>query len=209
MTSSNSIPFSISGNAPCVSSAVPLQPMSRFWFLLLAAVATVWLSVFGAIAQAAAPEDLNADAAKTLQALYQTNPTAQAIGQKATAILIFPKVTKVGLVFGGSYGEGVLMRGSSVSGYYNSVSASWGLQAGAESFGYVVFLMNDRALTYLNASKGWELGIDPSVTLVNEGVAKNLSTSTLKKNAYAFVFDEKGLMVDVSLEGTKISHIKH
>jgi len=160
------------------------------------------------LANAATAEDLNADAAQALQALYKSNPTAEAIGKKAKAILIFPKVTKAGLVFGGSYGEGVLMKGSKVSGYYNSVSASWGWQAGAESYGYIVFLMNEKAESYLNASKGWELGVDPSVVVVNEGVAKNLSTSTLKGNAYAFVFDQQGLMASLSIEGTKISHIK-
>jgi len=180
----------------------------RLQRLVLTVAATVSMAAFGGLANAATAEDLNADAAQALQALYKTNPTAEAIGKKAKAILIFPKITKAGLVFGGSYGEGVLMKGSTVSGYYNSVSASWGWQAGAESYGYVVFLMNDKALNYVNASKGWELGVDPSVVVVNEGVAKNLSTSTLKGNAYAFVFDQQGLMASLSIQGTKISHIK-
>jgi lipid-binding SYLF domain-containing protein len=180
----------------------------RLQRLVLTVAATVAMVAFGGLANAATAEDLNADAAQALQALYKTNPTAESIGKKAKAILIFPKITKAGLVFGGSYGEGVLMKGSTVSGYYNSVSASWGWQAGAESYGYVVFLMNDKAESYLNASKGWELGVDPSVVVVNEGVAKNLSTSTLKGNAYAFVFDQQGLMASLSIEGTKVSHIK-
>jgi len=180
----------------------------RLQRFVLTVAASVSIAAFGGLANAATAEDLNADAAQALQALYKSNPTAEAIGKKAKAILIFPKVTKAGLVFGGSYGEGVLMKGSKVSGYYNSVSASWGWQAGAESYGYIVFLMNEKAESYLNASKGWELGVDPSVVVVNEGVAKNLSTSTLKGNAYAFVFDQQGLMASLSIEGTKISHIK-
>jgi len=112
------------------------------------------------------------------------------------------------LVFGGSYGEGVLMKGSKVSDYYNSVSGSWGLQAGAESFGYVVFLMTDKAVDYLDQSHGWEIGVGPTVVVVNEGVAKNLSSSTLKDSAYAFIFDQQGLMASLSIEGTKISRIK-
>lgn len=176
--------------------------------LAFAIAATVSMATFGCIANAATAEDLNADAAQALQTLYKSNPTAQSIGNKAKAILIFPKITKAGLVFGGSYGEGVLMKGAKVSGYYNSVSASWGWQAGAESYGYIVFLMTDKAERYLNASKGWELGVDPSVVVVNEGVAKNLSTSTLKGSAYAFVFDQQGLMASLSIEGTKISRIK-
>jgi lipid-binding SYLF domain-containing protein len=176
--------------------------------LILVVVATLSMAAFSGFANAATAEDLNADATQSLQALYKSNPTAESIGRKAKAILIFPKITKAGLVFGGSYGEGVLMKGAKVSGYYNSVSASWGWQAGAESYGYIVFLMSDKAERYLNASKGWELGVDPSVVVVNEGVAKNLSTSTLKGNAYAFVFDQQGLMASLSIEGTKISRIK-
>jgi lipid-binding SYLF domain-containing protein len=171
-------------------------------------VATLSMAAFSSFATAATAEDLNTDATQALQALYKSNPTAESIGRKAKAILIFPKITKAGLVFGGSYGEGVLMKGAKVSGYYNSVSASWGWQAGAESYGYIVFLMSEKAERYLNASKGWELGVDPSVVVVNEGVAKNLSTSTLKGNAYAFVFDQQGLMASLSIEGTKISRIK-
>jgi lipid-binding SYLF domain-containing protein len=158
--------------------------------------------------QAATAEDLDRDAAQTLQSLYKANPAAQAISTKAKAILVFPKIVKAGLVFGGSYGEGVLMKGSRVTDYFNSVSASWGWQAGAESYAYVVFLMSDKAVNYLARSKGWEFGVGPTVVVVNEGVAKNLSTTTLKDDAYAFVTDQQGLMASLSIEGTKISRIK-
>lgn len=159
-------------------------------------------------AYAATAEDLNKDADQALKTLYRTNPVAQAISKQAHAVLVFPKIIKAGLVFGGSYGEGVLKQGPKIVDYYNSVSASWGLQAGAQSFGYVVFLMNNKAEQYINKSEGWEIGVGPTVVVVNEGVAKNLSTSTLKDDAYAFVFDQEGLMAGVSIEGTKISKIK-
>ena len=99
------------------------------------------------------------------------------------------------------------MRDGHTVGYYNSVAASWGWQAGAESYGYVVFLMNENAVQYLEKSKGWEIGVGPTVVAVNEGVAKNLSSSTLKDDAYAFIFDQQGLMASLSIEGTKISPI--
>jgi lipid-binding SYLF domain-containing protein len=82
------------------------------------------------------------------------------------------------------------------------------LKAGAESCAYFVFLMSDKAVRYLEKSKGWELGVGPSLVIVNEGVAKNLSTSTLKDDAYAFISDQQGLMASLSIEGTKISRIK-
>jgi len=175
---------------------------------LLVAAATFALSSISTTTSAATAEDLNADAAQALQTLYKSNPAAETLSKKAHAILVFPKIVKAGLVFGGSYGEGVLNRDSKVAGYYNSVSASWGWQAGAESYGYVVFLMSNKAVKYLDESKGWEIGVGPTVVVVNEGIAKNLSSSTLKDDAYAFIFDQQGLMASLSIEGTKISKIK-
>ena len=174
----------------------------------LATAAAGSLGAFAGRAMGATAQDLDRDSAQALQSLYRTSAIAADISKHAKAVLVFPNVVKAGLVFGGSYGEGVLMSGSKVIDYYNSVSGSWGLQAGAESFGYAVFLMTDKSVEYLNTSKGWEIGVGPTVVVVNEGVAKNLSTSTLKESAYAFIFDQQGLMASLSIEGTKISRIK-
>jgi lipid-binding SYLF domain-containing protein len=159
-------------------------------------------------AAAASAADLDRSAGEALAKLYRSNPTAADIGKHARAVLVFPNIVKAGLVFGGSYGEGVLMSAGKVEDYYNSVTGSWGLQAGAESYGYAVFLMTKEAVDYLHKTHGWEIGVGPTVVLVNEGVAKNLSTSTLKDAAYAFVFEQQGLMASLSIEGTKISRIK-
>jgi lipid-binding SYLF domain-containing protein len=174
--------------------------------IALAALAP--LALFSTAARAASAADLDRSSNQALQSLYKTNPTAALISHQAKAILVFPNIVKAGLVFGGSYGEGVLMEGAMVQDYYNSVSGSWGLQAGAESYGYAVFLMNDEAVAYLKKSHGWEIGVGPTVVVVNEGVAKNLTSSTLKDSAYAFIFDQQGLMASLSIEGTKISRIK-
>jgi lipid-binding SYLF domain-containing protein len=175
---------------------------------LLVAATTAALGLAAGHVGAATADDLDRDAAQALQTLYHANPAAEAVSKKARAILVFPKVVKAGLVFGGSYGEGVLMKSGKVTEYFNSVSASWGWQAGAQSYAYVVFLMSDKAVQYLDKSKGWEFGVGPNVVVVNEGVAKNLSTSTLKDDAYAFISDQQGLMASLSIEGTKISRIK-
>ena len=161
------------------------------------------------VAEAATKADLNHDSETALNSLYASNPAAKAIGAKAKAILIFPSIVKAGLVFGGAYGEGELLSHGTVEHYYNSFSGSWGLQAGAQSYGYVVFLMNEKAVKYIHETKGWEIGVGPTVVVVDEGVARNLSTSTLKDDAYAFIFDQKGLMAGVSIEGTKISRVKN
>lgn len=159
-------------------------------------------------ADATSAADLDSSASQSLQMLLRTHPVAADISRKAKAVLIFPNIVRAGLVFGGSYGEGVLEEGTQVIDYYNSVSGSWGLQAGAQTYGYAIFLMTDKALAYLKKTHGWEIGVGPTIVVVDEGMAKNLSTSTLKDSAYAFIFDQQGLMASLSIEGTKISRIK-
>ena len=180
----------------------------RFFLSIFLATASLASASLLNNAGAATAEDLNADSKQALQTLYKTTPSAKTISQTAKAVLVFPKIIKAGLVFGGSYGEGVLMKGSQVENYYNSVTGSWGLQAGAQSYGYAVFLMTDKAVNYVRETKGWEVGVGPTVVMVDEGVAKNLSSTTVKDDAYAFIFDQQGLMAGVSIEGTKISLIK-
>ncbi|MCE9508157.1 MAG: lipid-binding SYLF domain-containing protein [Alphaproteobacteria bacterium] len=181
----------------------------RIIFLVLT-LAVAALIPMGAMnpASAATAQDLDRDSRQALQNLYKANPFAESLSHSAKAILVFPNIVKAGFVFGGSYGEGELIEGSKVDGYYNSVSGSWGLQIGAQSYGYVMFLMTDKALSYVRETHGWEIGVGPTVVIVDEGVAKNLSTSTLKDDAYAFIFSQQGLMAGISLEGSKVSRIK-
>ena len=179
---------------------------SNLLALMLAAAAIVSMGVMNQ-ASAATAEDLDKDSRQALQTLYKTEPVAETLSRTAKAVLVFPNIIKAGLVFGGSYGEGELIEGSKVVDYYNSVSGSYGLQIGAQSYGYAVFLMSDKAIRYVKETKGWEIGVGPTVVVVDKGVAKNLSTSSLKDDAYAFIFSQQGLMAGVSIEGTKISRI--
>jgi len=172
------------------------------------AVASFAPAVFAPAAHAETAADLNNTSNQALSLLLSTNPSAALVAKSARAILIFPNIVKAGFVFGAAYGEGELKTGSKVDGYYNSFTGSWGLQAGAQSYGYVVFLMTEKAVSYVHESHGWEIGVGPTVVLVNEGVAKNLSSTTMQDDAYAFIFDQQGLMAGVSIEGTKISRIK-
>ena len=179
---------------------------TRMFFLALALITFSFFHISAAGAVTA--NDLDKDSRQALQSLYKSNPIAKDIAKNAKGILIFPNIVKAGFFFGGSYGEGQLIKGDVVQDYYNTVSGSWGLQAGAQSYGYVLFLMTDKALSSLNETHGWEIGVGPTVVIVDEGVAKNLSTSTLKDDAYAFIFDQQGLMAGVSIEGSKVSKIK-
>jgi len=93
------------------------------------------------------------------------------------------------------------------TGYYNIAAASYGLQAGVQEFGYVMFLMTDSARSYVNKSSGWEVGVGPTVVVVDAGVATSLTTTTAKDDVYAFIFSQKGLMAGLGIQGSKITKI--
>lgn len=171
--------------------------------VLLIAGAVSGCTTYGA--SEASQQNIDTDSRQALSTLTSENPAAAAIARQAYAALVFPNIVKAGLGVGGAYGEGELIRNGATVDRYRSVTASWGLQAGAQSYGYVVFLMNSDAVEYLNQTDGWEIGVGPTVVIVDAGVAENLSTTTLNDDAYAFIFDQQGLMAGVSIEGTKIS----
>jgi lipid-binding SYLF domain-containing protein len=159
-------------------------------------------------ALAASRTDLESSSKKALDRLVAEVPAAKALNAKAVAVLVFPSITKAGFVVGGQYGEGVLWRGGKAVGYYNTSGASYGLQAGAQKYGYAMFFMTDKALKSLDATSGFEVGVGPSVVVVDSGMAKNVTSSTLTKDIYAFVFQQQGLMAGVGLQGNKITKIK-
>jgi lipid-binding SYLF domain-containing protein len=159
-------------------------------------------------AAAATASQLARDGQAALQDLYAAQPSAKVLASKAKAILVFPSMVKAGFMFGGQIGEGVLFRKGKASGFYNSVAASYGLQAGIQSFGYALFFMNDAAWKQLDATRGFELGVGPSVVIVDEGIGKSLTTSTLTSDVYAFIFDQRGLMAGLGIQGSKITRIE-
>jgi lipid-binding SYLF domain-containing protein len=147
-------------------------------------------------------------ASQALASLYAGSPEARALSTRAKGILVFPEVYKAGFIGGASYGDGALrVRGRTV-GYYNTVSASYGLQAGVQKFGYALFFMDKSALSYLDRSEGWEVGVGPSIVVVDSGVARSLTTTTAREGIYAFIFDQKGLMAGLGLQGSKITRIQ-
>ncbi len=159
-------------------------------------------------AYAASKVEIDRDVDSALQKLYESTPAAKVLSEKATAILVFPSIIKGGLVIGGQYGEGALREQGKTSGYFRSVALSYGLQAGAQTFGYALFFMNKEALDYLDKSEGWEVGVGPSIVVVDMGAAKSLTTTTAKDDIYAFFFDQRGLMAGLGLQGTKITKIE-
>ncbi len=151
---------------------------------------------------------LDDDAQAALQSLYSSSPAAKALGDKALGILVFPSVTKAGFVVGAQSGDGVLIEKGKITGHYNTGAVSVGLQAGVQSYGYALFFMSSADLAYLKKSKGWSIGVGPSIVVADAGMAKDVSTLTAQKGVYAFIFDQKGLMAGMGLAGQKISKIK-
>ena len=170
--------------------------------------ATLVLTQWNGIAHAESAAGIDADADAALIKLYEAQPVAKMLSEKAAAVLIFPNIVKAGFLVGGQYGQGALRKKGKTVGYYSSAAGSFGLQAGAQSFGYVLFLMTPSAVKYLNKSDGWEIGVGPSIVIVDEGIAKNLTTMTLKSDVYAFIFSQEGLMAGAGLQGSKITRIK-
>ncbi len=188
-------------------TAVPAATVPQAWQLLIATIISILLVFSASTARAADAAQLSKDAQAALQSLYADVPAAKVLGEKARAILVFPSITKAGLVVGGQYGEGVLMRGGKTVGYYSTAGASYGLQAGVQKYGYAMMFMTDAAFQALDKAEGFEVGIGPTVGVVDEGMAKNATTATLKEDIYAFVFGQKGLMAGIGIQGTKITKI--
>lgn len=150
---------------------------------------------------------LDRAARAALRKLVSDNPAARALNDRALGVLVFPRIVKVGFLLGGSYGEGGLLKEGRTAGYYNSAAASYGLQAGLQRFGYALFFMNDAALQYLGKSSGFEIGVGPSVAVIDRGLARKFSSTTLTQDIYAFIFGQNGLMAGIGIEGAKITKV--
>jgi lipid-binding SYLF domain-containing protein len=158
-------------------------------------------------ASAASASDLIRSSDTALENLYSNEPNTKMLGQQAKAILIFPKIVKAGFIVGAQTGDGVLFEGGLPTSYYNISSASYGLQAGVQSFSYALFFMTDSALSYLSSSQGWSVGVGPSVVVLDHGKAKSLTSTTLTQDVYAIPFGQEGLMAGMGIQGSKITPI--
>ena len=174
---------------------------------LWAAATAITLSMGPAAAYAAGAAEISRDAQAALKSLYAKVPAAKTIGAKARAVLVFPKITKAGLGIGGQFGEGALIKGGKTVAYYNTAGVSSGLQAGAQQYGYAMFFMNDAAIKQLDKTEGFEVGVGPSIVVMDEGKAKSTTTTSAKDDIYAFIFSQKGLMAGLGLQGNKITKI--
>ncbi|MEO1406456.1 MAG: lipid-binding SYLF domain-containing protein [Pseudomonadota bacterium] len=147
------------------------------------------------------------DAKAALETLVADNEAAAGLAEDAVGVLVFPNIVKGGFIFGGQVGDGALFVGDKTEEYYNSSAASYGLQAGVQRYGYALFFTSEEALTYLDNSEGFEIGVGPSIVIADKGIGRNFTSTTLRADIYAFVFDQQGLMAGGGIQGTKITKI--
>lgn len=153
--------------------------------------------------------EIDASAAKALSHFYALSPADKALGDKAAGMLIFSRVTKGGAGIAGEYGQGVLqVKGATVD-YYSVSSASIGLTLGVARHSEIIMFMTQDALDKFTNSKGWSVGADTAVVVMKQGASGQYDTATEGKPILGFVFAEKGLIGDLSLEGSKVTKIKN
>lgn len=172
------------------------------WFLTGCAL---FMLAFGA--QAASKQEINAKVQEALATLYKTSSSAKTLAARASGVLVFPEVYKAGFGIGGEYGEGALLSNGKVLGYYNVVSASIGFQLGAQIKSEIILFMTPDALQKFRRSDGWEAGVDGSVAIATFGAGGEIDTQTAQQPIIGFIFSNKGLMYNLSIEGAKISKI--
>ena len=151
---------------------------------------------------------LAGDSRDALADLYKSNPAARKVGAHAKSILVFPEITMGGLMVGGMGGNGALIDSDGkIRSFYQTGGISYGFQAGVQQYGYALFLMDDKSVEQLNNAGGWEVGGAPSLVVVDRGMAKSITTGNLDAGTYAFIFDQKGLMGGVGLQGVRINRL--
>lgn len=173
-------------------------------FMALAVMLAASASAPGKAASAA---EIDIDAQATMKRLFLKIRSGADLANRAAGILVFPQVVKAGIGVGGEYGEGVLLIGGRPAAYYNTISASIGFQLGAQARSVVIMFMTPEALDSFRRKQGWKVGVDGSVALVTLGAGGSIDTNTLNKPVVGFILDGKGLMYNLTLEGSKISRI--
>lgn len=158
-------------------------------------------------AEAASAYEIDVDVTAALKRFYNQVGGARDLVEHSAGVLVFPSVVKAGIGVGGEYGEGALRRYGRTEGYYNTVSASFGFQLGVQARTVIIVFMTEDALGNFRRKDGWKVGVDGSITVVTVGVGGAIDTNSIKRPVVAFILDQKGLMYNLTLEGSKISRI--
>ncbi len=170
-------------------------------------VFTLLSVVFTDIATAASKEEIDIEVAASVEKFQQEVSGGKKFLEKAEGMLVFPDVVKAGFGIGGEYGEGALLIKEKTVDYYNTAAASIGFQLGAQFKTVILVFLKKDALDKFRNSSGWEAGVDGSVALIEFGVGKDINTINIVDPIVGFVFSNKGLMYNLTLEGSKITKL--
>jgi lipid-binding SYLF domain-containing protein len=163
--------------------------------------------LFAVNAWAASREEIDAEVRQAVKEFRKHTSAGHELSEKAAGMLVFPSVVKAGIGVGGEYGEGSLLIGGKPVAYYNIAAASIGFQLGAQARSQIILFMTENALSKFRASEGWKAGVDGSVALATLGTGGAIDTETAKKPIIGFIFSNKGLMYNLTFEGSKITKI--
>ena len=170
-------------------------------------VVALWLGGLTA-AVAATKEEIDAEVQEAVENFYKQTSAGRRLAQKAVGMLVFPKVIKAGIGIGGEYGEGALLVKGGTAAYYSTAAASIGFQLGAQVKSQIILFMNGKVLADFRRSQGWQAGVDGSVALATLGAGGEISTDTIKEPIIGFIFSNKGLMYNLTFEGSKLTRIE-
>ncbi len=159
-------------------------------------------------ADAVTAREINVSVDATLKNFLKNVKGSKEYLNAAKGVLVFPNVYKAGFGIGGEYGEGALRIGGKTVDYYSTVAGSFGFQLGAQKKTLILVFMQKGALNSFRESNGWKAGVDGSVALVTVGIGGSIDTTNIKDPIVAFAFDQKGLMYNLTIEGSKFSKIK-
>lgn len=172
------------------------------------AIVAVLLLAFASVTAAASKDEIDAEVRQALTDFRKHTSAGHELSKKAVGVLVFPSVIKAGIGIGGEFGEGALLvRGKTVA-YYNIAAVSIGFQLGAQARSQIVLFMNDKVLGEFRKSNGWQAGVDGSVAVATLGAGGSVDTETAKQPVIGFIFSNKGLMYNLTFEGSKITRIE-
>ena len=170
-------------------------------------IALLIAPTFSHVAQAATAKEIDVSVDVALDRFKNDVKGASEFLANAKGVLVIPNVIRVGFGLGGEYGEGALIVGGKTVDYYNTVAGSFGFQIGAQSKNIIIIFMEETALTKFRDSLGWRAGVDGSVALIDQGAGSSVDTDNLQHPIVGFIFGLKGLMVNLSLEGSKFTKL--
>lgn len=181
--------------------------MKNSKILLLSLLLPVFMFTSG-ICYAASAREIDANVDTALERFQNEVFAGKDMLKKAKGVLVFPKVIKAGIGIGGEYGTGALrIKGKTVD-YYNTISGSIGFQLGGQVKSVYLLFMEEPALKKFRVSDGWKAGVDGSVALITVGSSASVDTTKTNQPIIAYVLGQKGLMYNISLEGSKYNKIK-